>query len=250
MTTDHIADPPHDPNARALSKGLKLKYEDQTLAVYPAPLAPPPHAWPFPMDREAGIAAYRAMISADEHRKRRAEGKPAEHIYVAEGGESPVLQVSVSKAVRLTPDITLYEFRMPDGSLLPRADAGAHVDVVVAPEFFRQYSLSGDPADRSKYQIAVSSGRRRKGRLKAPAPHFSRRDGEYSSSHPINHFPLVEHASFTYLMGGGIGITPMVAMAHRLHLIGAAFELHYSCSKRSNAGFLDMRLLPRHGTIM
>ena len=66
----------HDVNTRALSKDLELKYEDQTLAVYPAPLAPPPYAWPFPMDREAGIAAYKAMVSADEHRRRRAEGEP------------------------------------------------------------------------------------------------------------------------------------------------------------------------------
>ena len=40
-------------------------------------------------------------------------------------------------------------------------------------------------------------------------------------------------------MGGGIGITPMMAMAHRLHAIDAEFELHYSCSQRKHAGFLD-----------
>jgi ferredoxin-NADP reductase len=40
-------------------------------------------------------------------------------------------------------------------------------------------------------------------------------------------------------MGGGIGITPMVAMAHRLHAIGAEFALHYSCSRRDQAGFLN-----------
>jgi ferredoxin-NADP reductase len=42
----------------------------------------------------------------------------------------------------------------------------------------------------------------------------------------------------TYLMGGGIGVTPMIAMAHRLHAIGAKFALHYSCSKRATAGFI------------
>jgi hypothetical protein len=49
----------HDVNARGLSKELDLKYEDQTLAVYPAPLAPPPFAYPYPMAREAGILAGR-----------------------------------------------------------------------------------------------------------------------------------------------------------------------------------------------
>jgi ferredoxin-NADP reductase len=38
-------------------------------------------------------------------------------------------------------------------------------------------------------------------------------------------------------MGGGIGITPMIAMAHRLHAIGSNFELHYSASKADEAAF-------------
>jgi len=52
-------------NQRALQKTLKLNYEEQTLAVYPAPLAP--HPWPFPyaMDREKGIEAYQALITAE-----------------------------------------------------------------------------------------------------------------------------------------------------------------------------------------
>ncbi len=229
----------HEVNARPLSKTLELKYEDQTLAVYPAPLAPPPYAWPFPMDREAGISAYRAMIGADEHRRRRAIGEPPEHLYTADRAESPVLQVMVSRTVRLTPDITQYEFSRPDGSSLPIADAGAHIDVVVAPEFFRQYSLSGNPADQSKYQIAVLREDGGKGGSKLMHRIFEE-GRRIFISRPINHFPLNEDASFTYLMGGGIGVTPMIAMAHRLHTIGAEFEMHYSCSRRANAGFQDM----------
>ncbi len=230
---------PHEANVRPLSKELDLKYEDQTLAVYPSPLAPPPYAWPFPMDREAGITAYKAMIDAKEHRRRRAAGEPPEHLYTADRGESPVLQVVVSKAVRMTPDITLYELSRPDGSALPPAEAGAHIDVVVAPEFFRQYTLSGDPADRSKYQIAVLREDEGKGGSKLLHRIFEE-GRRIFIGHPINQFPLREDASFTYLMGGGIGVTPMVAMAHRFHAMGAEFEMHYSCSKRAAAGFLDV----------
>ena len=46
-------------------------------------------------------------------------------------------------------------------------------------------------------------------------------------------------ATKTYLMGGGIGVTPMIAFAHRLHAIGADFAFHYSASRRADAGFLD-----------
>ncbi|NND21727.1 MAG: oxidoreductase, partial [Silicimonas sp.] len=58
-------------------------------------------------------------------------------------------------------------------------------------------------------------------------------------SKPINHFPLDETATRTILMGGGIGITPMIAMAHRLDAIGADFVLHYSVKSRALAGYLD-----------
>ncbi len=58
-------------------------------------------------------------------------------------------------------------------------------------------------------------------------------------SKPINHFELDESATKTFLMGGGIGITPMIAFAHRLHALGADFELHYSASKKADAGFLE-----------
>ncbi len=228
----------HEVNARPLSKDLDLKYEDQTLAVYPAPLAPPPYPWPFPMDREAGIQAYRDMIGAEEHKRRRTEGLPPEHVYNPDQGEKPVLSVVLSKVLRMTDTVTQYEFSMPDGTDMPKVTAGAHIDVVVAPEFFRQYSLSGDPGDRSKYQIAVLREDGGKGGSKLMHRIFEAGRRVFISK-PINHFPLAEDASFTFLMGGGIGITPMIAMAHRLHAIGADFAVHYSCSRRGNAGFVD-----------
>ncbi len=46
-------------------------------------------------------------------------------------------------------------------------------------------------------------------------------------SKPINHFPLGETATRTFLMGGGIGITPKIAIGHRPHATGAEFELHF-----------------------
>lgn len=40
-------------------------------------------------------------------------------------------------------------------------------------------------------------------------------------------------------MGGSIGITPMIAVAHRLYETGADFELHYSGQTRETMGFLE-----------
>ncbi|MEO1788383.1 MAG: reductive dehalogenase domain-containing protein [Pseudomonadota bacterium] len=225
-------------NARDLQKDLDLKYEDQTLAVYPAPLAPHPYPYPFPMDREAGIEAYQAMVTAEEYQARIAAGdESVVHTYTA-AGESPVLRVEVSKAEAMCPDVTKYEFRALDGGDLPEWAAGAHLDIVVAPEYLRQYSMSGDPADRSVYQIGVL--REAEGRGGSKLLHRIFGEGrKVFISRPINHFPLEERATKSFLMGGGIGITPMIAMAHRLQAIGGDFEMHYSIPSRGAAGYLD-----------
>ena len=58
-------------------------------------------------------------------------------------------------------------------------------------------------------------------------------------SRPANHFPLVEDASESLLFAGGIGVTPLIAMAHRLHRLDRKFTLHYSAKDRADAGFLN-----------
>ncbi|MDD9920916.1 MAG: 2Fe-2S iron-sulfur cluster-binding protein [Boseongicola sp.] len=224
-------------NERGLQTDLDLKYEDQTLAVYPADLAPHPYPYPFPMDREAGIQAYRRLITAAEYRAKSAQGE-TDHLHIYTNDIAPpVVQVQLSKVQPLSAEITKYEFQSLDGSELPEWTAGAHLDVVVAPEYLRQYSMSGNPEDRSKYQIAVL--REEHGRGGSALMHRIFTEGrKVFISEPINHFPLVEDSSISYLMGGGIGITPMVAMAHRLHALNMPFELHYSVSSRSAAAFL------------
>ena len=233
----------HPVNARDLQPDLNIRHEDQTLAVYPAPLTPPPWPYPYPMDREAGIRAYRALLSPDEHRAAVARGEDVAH-RVPDFADSPVVEAVVSKVERMTDAIAKYELRAADGSALPTWTAGAHVDVVVAPEFLRQYSLSGDPADRSTYQVAVL--REDSGRGGSRLMHRIFGEGRrVFLSRPVNHFPLVEDASLTLLFGGGIGITPMIAMAHRLHALGRAFRLYYSVPSRTSAGFLtDLAAAP------
>ncbi|MEM9031131.1 MAG: 2Fe-2S iron-sulfur cluster-binding protein, partial [Pseudomonadota bacterium] len=227
------------PNRRDLQKDLEIRHEDQTLAVYPAPLAPHPWPYPFAMDREAGIEAYQALVTAEEYQRRlRSRDETVVHRYLGDG-ESPVLRVEVAEAKPMAPDLTLYEFRALDGAELPEWRAGAHLDIVVTPEYLRQYSLCGDPADRSRYQIAVL--REDAGRGGSMLLHRIFAKGrKVFVSKPINHFELVETAARSLLMGGGIGVTPMIAFAHRLHALDREFTLHYSIKSRQTAGFLEV----------
>ena len=230
----------HPVNRRGLSRGLKLRHEDQTMAVYPAPLAPHPYPYPYPMDREAGIKAFQALVGAGEYRRRLAAGDTNHvHRYVnadTPAEESPVIQAVVSRVETMSHNISKYEFSTLDGSQLPAWTAGAHIDVLVAPGMMRQYSMSGDPSNRNAYQVAVL--REDAGRGGSLLMHRIFNEGrKVFISRPINHFDLRDNTGRSFLMGGGIGVTPMVAFAHTLHAQRRGFQLHYSVSTGDDLAF-------------
>ena len=227
----------HSVNERGLQKEIKLTYESQTLAVYPANLAPQPWPFPSPMDREKGISAYEAMISSAEYRDRLSKGdtEGLTHEYAVEG-DAPVLPVIVSKVQDLSDNIKLYELTAVNNEALPAWSAGAHIDVVIAPDYFRQYSLCGNPADRTKYVLAVQKEPEGKGGSLLMHRIFTKGRKLFISK-PINHFPLIETAAKSVFLGGGIGVTPMIAMAHRAHEKKLPFDLHYSVTSRENLAF-------------
>jgi vanillate O-demethylase ferredoxin subunit len=55
---------------------------------------------------------------------------------------------------------------------------------------------------------------------------------------PRNHFALDETAAHSVLVAGGIGITPLWAMAQRLQATGGSWELHYAIRSMVNAAFV------------
>ncbi|HZX28325.1 MAG TPA: PepSY domain-containing protein [Telluria sp.] len=142
--------------------------------------------------------------------------------------------------------ILAFEFAHPLGLRLPAWTAGAHVDVYVAPGLVRQYSLCGDQRDRRKYTIAVL--RCRPSRGGSQAMHETLRAGDLVRiGSPRNQFALAPHARHSVLVAGGIGITPILAMAESLAARGERFELHYACRSRAQAAFRER--LARLGTV-
>ncbi|NMG39600.1 4Fe-4S dicluster domain-containing protein [Chelativorans sp. ZYF759] len=227
-------------NMRGLSTEIDLKYEDQTLAVYPADVMPAPYPIIQPLNREEGIKRYRSMLTPQAYRERLSKGEteglapgPRHH-----EEKPPVFPVVVSRREDLSEDVVRFELTSANGSPLPPFTAGAHIDVVIAPEYQRQYSLAGDPADSSKYVLGIQ--REKMGRGGSLLMHRVFREGRrIFVSEPRNHFPLDEEADFTVLMGGGIGVTPLLTMAHRLHVLNKDFLLHYSARAREECGFVD-----------
>jgi vanillate O-demethylase ferredoxin subunit len=56
-------------------------------------------------------------------------------------------------------------------------------------------------------------------------------------SAPKNHFALAHEAKRSLLLAGGIGVTPILCMAERLAIMGAAFEMHYCTRSRARTAF-------------
>lgn len=141
------------------------------------------------------------------------------------------LELVISGMRQLTPRIRAYELRHPDGSALPAVTAGAHLSVPVrlqdGSEQIRSYSIASDPTQHAVYEIAVL--RDDSGRGGSLSVHHDYALGTVlRCGLPANHFQLHEDARPAVLIAGGIGITPVKAMAHALLARTSEFQLHYA----------------------
>ncbi len=134
--------------------------------------------------------------------------------------------------------VKAFELVHAEGLPLAPVEAGAHIELHLADQLQRCYSLLNAPGETHRYQIAVHLSPDSKGGSK----HVHKRwqVGEVVlASAPRNHFPLQESAAHSCLIAGGIGITPLLAMAHRLNALGRSWELHYCARTPAHAAFLD-----------
>lgn len=138
-------------------------------------------------------------------------------------------------------DILGFELVDPRGEPLPASEAGAHIDVHIAPHLVRQYSLAGDPSDRARYVIAVL--REPEGRGGSRAMQELRAGQVIEVSPPRNHFRLADDAAEYLLLGAGIGITPLMAMVAALEARGARWRLDY-CTRTPEKTAFRERLAP------
>ncbi len=141
--------------------------------------------------------------------------------------------------------ICSFELVHPQGKPLPPFGAGSHIDVLLKPGLVRQYSLCNDPAERGRYLVAVQLAADSRGG--SVAMHALRPGATVEVSHPKNHFPLAHPAARSLLFAGGIGITPILAMAEQLAGAGADFELYYCARSEQRAAFMQRIAGSRYG---
>lgn len=161
-------------------------------------------------------------------------------------GEATMINVIVARKQAEAEGIYSFELASADGQPLPPFSAGAHIDVHLADGVVRQYSLCNSAAENHRYQIAVL--REPSSRGGSQQMHDAVEEGQrLQISAPRNLFELDGQAQKSLLFAGGIGITPILCMAERLHHAGAQFELYYSARTRDRAAFVERLLASPFG---
>ena len=122
------------------------------------------------------------------------------------------------------------------GGQLPVWHPGAHITVHLPNGLERQYSLCGDPAERTHFDIAVLKTQTSEGG--SEWIHSSLTPGmTIEVSGPHNHFEL-EPANEYLFIAGGIGITPIKGMIESLPE-RRKWKLVYAGRSRTSMAFLD-----------
>lgn len=146
-------------------------------------------------------------------------------------------KLRIARIRPLTDRISEFTLTAPDGSDLPAWDAGAHIRVAV-PGGDRAYSLIawGDTRGGASYTIAVQ--REDDGTGGSRHMHTLAEGDEVAATLPKCDFPVAPGAA-AVLLAGGIGITPMISMAHALRAAGTPVTLHYAGRSRDAMAYAD-----------
>lgn len=149
----------------------------------------------------------------------------------------PLVPVTVAERRELAEDVVSLTLRHVDGADLPAWQPGAHIDLLLGDAMERQYSLCGDPADRTTWRIAVL--REAAGRGGSVHVHDRLPTGSTLRVRgPRNNFPLRSATGYRFI-AGGIGITPIMPMLRAADAAGTQWSLLYGGRRRASMAFAD-----------
>lgn len=145
----------------------------------------------------------------------------------------------INKRYMVANNIICLELTPHHGSSFPGYEAGAHISLQLPNGQTRQYSLTGPP-EPDCYRIAILKTADSRGGSQW-LHEYTHTGGNLQFSPPRNFFPLHEHSGHVYLFAGGIGLTPLLAMAWVLHRAQRMFTLHIYVRSMDHLPFQDDR---------
>ena len=152
-------------------------------------------------------------------------------------------ELQITSVVDETPSIRRIAMAADDGGALPGYAAGAHVTIAIPDVGVRKYSLinvsseAGATATPRTYTLGIRLDPHSAGGSRFM--HSLKSGDRLQVSEPANDFPLKPRASAPVLIGGGIGITPLITMAAELAASERPFKLLYAARSRTELAFLD-----------
>lgn len=150
-------------------------------------------------------------------------------------------EAQVFKIVQENKNVKSFYLRLKDGSSLPNFIAGQFVAVRVKNEDGsytkpRQYTLSKD-YNSEYYRLSIK--REEEGYLSKILCDNIKENDVIEITVPMGNFVLKEGKHPLVLIGGGIGITPMITMAYAAKNSDRDIYFIYSTSNSHNHGFID-----------
>jgi ferredoxin-NADP reductase len=134
-------------------------------------------------------------------------------------------------------DVLVFELRPAGGSVV-EFEPGAHIDVGLPNGVSRQYSLVNERGVRDRYVICVKHDAKSRGGSRFM--HEQLRVGAPIDVRAVrNNFRLASDPAPALLIAGGIGVTPIVAMAEQLAAEGRPAEVVYAARSRQDLAFLS-----------
>lgn len=158
-----------------------------------------------------------------------------------------MLELVVRSARPVAADVLSLELAAPDEAALPAWTPGAHIDLHLPSGLVRSYSLHGDHRDRGTYHVAVLNVADGRGGS-AEVHRIAAAGTTVSASPPRNAFAL-EPASHYLFLAGGIGVTPLLAMAREVARGSAPWTFVYGGRSRDAMAFIDALAALRGGRL-
>ncbi|AGW93405.1 hypothetical protein N234_25570 [Ralstonia pickettii DTP0602] len=151
------------------------------------------------------------------------------------------LSLAVAAIRSITTEVKEFTFRNANGVSLPSYSPGAHLRFTLeagSTRHDRCYSLLDAGNSSNLYRIAVHRSRQSRGGSAFLCEQVAVGD-VLECTAPRNDFPLSKDADHHVLIAGGIGITPILAMAKALHGAGSSYELHYVARRAEAMPYCD-----------
>jgi ferredoxin-NADP reductase/nitroimidazol reductase NimA-like FMN-containing flavoprotein (pyridoxamine 5'-phosphate oxidase superfamily) len=157
-------------------------------------------------------------------------------------GPPAPLRVRVAEVQTMATDVRRLRLQAIGPDVLPAIEPGAHARVGVVlrdgTRDVRPYTVVQSDAAGGWFDIAVL--KEREGRGGSLHLHEAVRLGDELAVESFpNEFPVHEGTASAVLVAGGIGVTPIVAIARALKERGTPFDVHYSARGRHCAAYLD-----------